>query len=173
MRSRKALPAAELSDAEERGETLCADEPRRAELGRADERPPLSRRQLAALLIAAGSHPRALAQSLDNIAGGDPAATAIIELASRVDHSAKDQRLLDLVRQSRSNKLLVFATFRRTLEHLQQLLAREGHEFVTFSGAESASEKDAAVATFRDSAPIMLCSESGGEGATCNSPTRW
>ena len=68
------------------------------------------------------------------------------------------------MRQSRGNKLLVFATFRRTLEHLQQLLAGEGHEFVTFSGAESDREKDAAVAAFRDSAPIMLCSESGGEG---------
>jgi SNF2 family DNA or RNA helicase len=37
---------------------------------------------------------------------------------------------------------------------------------VTFSGSESPAEKDAAVAAFRGSTPIMLCSESGGEG--CN-----
>jgi SNF2 family DNA or RNA helicase len=165
LQNRRALPAAEESEAEECGDTPVADEPRHgAERDPADDRPKLTRRQLAALLTAAGSHPRALGQSLDNIAGDDPAAAAIIELAGRVDRSAKDQRLLDLVRQSRGNKLLVFATFRRTLEHLQQLLAREGHEFVTFSGAESDREKDAAVAAFRDSAPIMLCSESGGEG---------
>jgi SNF2 family DNA or RNA helicase len=164
LQARKALPPAEDSDDEACNGTRSA-EPRRLDQCRpADDLPTLSRRQLAALLTASGSHPRALAQSLANIAGDDPATAAIIELAGRVDRSAKDQRLLDLVRQSRGNKLLVFATFCRTLEHLQQLLAGEGHEFVTFSGAESASEKDAAVAEFRDSAPIMLCSESGGEG---------
>jgi SNF2 family DNA or RNA helicase len=129
-----------------------------------DDRPPLNRRQLAALLTASGSHPRALGQSLQNIAGDDPAATAIIELAGGIDRSAKDQRLVELVHQSRGNKLLVFAGLRRTLEHLQQLLASEGHEFVTFSGAQTDHEKDAAVAAFRASVPIMLCSESGGEG---------
>ncbi len=165
LRSRKALPAAGNGDADEGSEIPAADEPpSREEHDTADDRPPLSRRQLAALLTASGSHPRALGQSLANIAGDDPAARAIIELAGRIDRSVKDQRLLDLVRQSHGNKLLVFATFRRTLEHLQQMLASEGHEFVTFSGAESDHEKDAAVAAFRDSAPIMLCSESGGEG---------
>ena len=159
LRSRTARPAAD-------GEATIGACP-------ATDRPPLKRtrpddvpgrRQLAALLTASGSHPRALGQTLANIAGGDPAAAPIIELAGRVDRSAKDQRLLELVRQGRGNKLLVFATLRRTLEHLQQLLACEGHEFVTFSGAESDSEKDAAVAAFYNSAPIMLCSESGGEG---------
>ncbi len=167
LRRRKALPADENENGEvEVGSDMPGKDRSRVESdrGASDVLPPLGRRQLAALLTASGSHPRALGQSLDNIAGDDPAAEAIIELAGRIERSAKDQRLLDLVRQSRGNKLLVFATFRRTLEHLQQLLASEGHEFVTFSGAESASEKDAAVAVFRDSAPIMLCSESGGEG---------
>ncbi len=167
LRRRKALPADEdqHSDADERDETSSADGPRsESNRSASDELSPLGRRQLAALLTASGSHPRALGQSLDNIAGDDPAAADIIELARRVDRSAKDQRLLELVRQSHGNKLLVFATFRRTLEHLQQLLARERHDFVTFSGAESDREKDAAVAAFRDWAPIMLCSESGGEG---------
>ena len=165
LRSRKALPATDYSDADEWSEMPPADRPRlESERSSNDDRSPLGRRQLAALLTAAGSHPRALGQSLENIAGDDPAAGAIIKLAGRIERSAKDQRLLDLVRQSRGNKLLVFATFRRTLEHLQLLLTCEGQEFVTFSGAESDREKDAAVAAFRDSAPIMLCSESGGEG---------
>ncbi len=126
--------------------------------------PPLGRRQLSALLLAAGSHARALAQSLENIARDDPQAAPLVEAARRLGRTAKDERFLELVRQSHGNKLLVFATFRRTLEHLQELLTEAGVPYVTYSGAESEAEKDAAVAAFRDHLPVMLCSESGGEG---------
>ena len=88
----------------------------------------------------------------------------LIDQARRVDRTAKDERFLELLRQSRGEKMLVFATFRRTLEHLQRLLATEGVPFSTYSGAESESEKDAAVAAFCQRVPVMLCSESGGEG---------
>ncbi|OHB85952.1 MAG: hypothetical protein A2V98_03845 [Planctomycetes bacterium RBG_16_64_12] len=126
--------------------------------------PPLGRRQLSALLLAAGSHAAALAQSLENIAGDDPTARPLVETARRIGRTAKDERLLELVHHGRREKMLVFATFRRTLEHLQRLLQEAGVPFVTFSGAESDREKDAAVAAFRQNVPIMLCSESGGEG---------
>jgi len=128
------------------------------------ELPPLGRRQLGALLLAAGSHAGALAQSLENIAGDDPAARPVIDRARRIERTAKDERFLELVRQGRGEKMLVFATFRRTLEHLQHLLNEQGIPFATYSGAESESEKDAAVNAFRDRLPVMLCSESGGEG---------
>jgi SNF2 family DNA or RNA helicase len=130
----------------------------------AAEHSPLSRRQLSALLMAAGSHPRALAQSLENIAGDDPRAQGIIRQAAEIGHSAKDEKLLEIIRQSGGNKLLVFATFRRTLEHAQQLLREADVPFVTYSGGETELQKDAAVAVFRESVPVMLCSESGGEG---------
>lgn len=71
---------------------------------------------------------------------------------------------MGLLGQSRQDKVLVFASFRRTLEHLQQLLAEAGIGYVTFSGAESDRQKDEAVEAFRQSVPVMLCSESGGEG---------
>ncbi|MCR4414859.1 MAG: SWF/SNF helicase family protein, partial [Thermoguttaceae bacterium] len=125
---------------------------------------PLGRRQLGALLLAAGSHAQALAQSLENIVGDDPAARPLVELAGRIGRTAKDARFLELVRQAPRGKMLVFASFRRTLEHLQGLLTEEGVPFVTYSGTESEREKDAAVAAFRDRLPVMLCSESGGEG---------
>jgi len=165
LRDRKMLPTAGDNGAAGDEETLSVDEMSRGdEAGEPNARRPLNRKQLAALLTASGSHPRALGQSLRNIVGDDPAAAAIIELAGGIDRSAKDQQLVELVRQSRGNKLLVFAGLRRTLEHLQQLLAGEDHEFVTFSGAQTDREKDEAVEAFRASVPIMLCSESGGEG---------
>jgi SNF2 family DNA or RNA helicase len=58
----------------------------------------------------------------------------------------------------------VFANFRATLSRLSTALSGAGIAFSVFSGAESAQEKDEAVAAFRDRVPVMLCSESGGEG---------
>jgi SNF2 family DNA or RNA helicase len=130
----------------------------------ARELPPLGRKQLSTLLLASGSHPRALAQSLENMVGWDERARPMIQLAGSIERSAKDEKLLGILRQSRGNKLLVFATFRRTLEHLQRLLGGAGVPYVTYSGAESEREKDAAVEAFREQVPVMLCSESGGEG---------
>jgi SNF2 family DNA or RNA helicase len=134
------------------------------EITRREDVPPLGRRQLSTLLLAAGSHAGALAQSLENIAGDDQAARPLIDQARRLTRTAKDERFLELVRHGRGEKMLVFATFRRTLEHLQRLLTAEGVAFATYSDAESQGAKDAAVAAFRDGAPVMLCSESGGEG---------
>ena len=128
------------------------------------ELPPLGRKQLSALLSASGSHPRALARTLEKVAGGDPQAAAIVAAAQGIGRSAKDQKLLELLEQSRGDKVLVFANFQRTLQHLQQLLGEAGIAFVTFSGAESDRQKDDAVEAFRQQAPVMLCSESGGEG---------
>jgi len=54
--------------------------------------------------------------------------------------------------------------YRETLEHLAALLARHGFAFARFEGSLSGPDKDAAIASFRDSVPILLCTESGGEG---------
>ena len=42
--------------------------------------------------------------------------------------------------------------------------AQRGMQFASFDGSMSGPDKDAAVAMFRDAVPILLCSESGGEG---------
>jgi len=126
--------------------------------------PPLSRKQLSALLLASGSHPRTLAQSLENVAGEDERTGPIIELARRIKRSAKEEKLLELLGQNGHEKVLIFACFRRTLQQLQHLLDEAGVAYTTFSGAQSQQQKDAAVEAFRHEVPVMLCSESGGEG---------
>jgi SNF2 family DNA or RNA helicase len=124
----------------------------------------LSRMQLASLLTALGSHPATLASSLGRSAAGDDAARPLIELAQRIERSAKDERLLELIAQSRGHKVLVFVNFRHTLHHLEQLLDKAGIARSTFSGEQSDREKDAAVEALRERAAVMLCTESGGEG---------
>jgi SNF2 family DNA or RNA helicase len=124
----------------------------------------VSRLQLSSLLAAQGSHPTAVAAALERIATADPAARELAQLAASIGHSAKDARLLELVEQSHGHKLLIFVNFRRTLAHLQALLRGHGLTFSVFSGDHTAQEKDEAVAAFRERVPIMLCTESGGEG---------
>lgn len=126
--------------------------------------PRLSRMQLAALLAAQGSHPAAVVHSLERAAQSDVEAAEIVRLARAVLRSAKDERLLEIIHNSRDHKLLIFANFRRTIRHLQELLAGAGIPFSTFSGEQSDREKDAAVEAFRESVPVMLCTDSGGEG---------
>jgi len=164
LRQRKALPGASPTDdaADDLPDTEASTPP--TAHCPLPSPPPLGRMQLGSLLSASGSHPRALARTLEKVAGGDPQAAAIIAAARGIGRSAKDQKLLELLAQSRGDKVLIFANFLQTLQHLQQLLSEAGIAFVTFSGAESNQQKDEAVEAFREQVPVMLCSETGGEG---------
>ncbi len=72
--------------------------------------------------------------------------------------------MLDLLRRNPDEKKLIFVHYRDTLDHLADLLTREGLAFARFDGSLSGLDKDAAVARFRDEVPVLLCTESGGEG---------
>ena len=123
-----------------------------------------SRMQLQAMLSALGSHPASLAASLERSSGERPLAREIIQLASGIARSAKDDKLLELLRQSHEHKSLVFVNARATLHHLQRLLTEAGVTFSTFSGEQDDREKDDAVEALRTTVPVMLCTDSGGEG---------
>jgi len=133
-------------------------------IGPSERAAPISRMQANMLLLAAGSHPAALAPMLERAAAEDPRAAPLHELARGIGASAKERKLLELLRQNQKDKALVFANFRATLERLQRVLAEAGISYCTFSGAESTAGKARAVEEFRTSTPVMLCSESGGEG---------
>ena len=127
--------------------------------------PPMTRMQVNALLLAAGSHPATLIETLGRAAEYDPRVLPILERARLIERSAKERRLLELLSvRKQADKILVFASFRRTLERLKFLLAGRGIAYSVFSGAESAAEKDRAVDLLQTQVPVMLCSESGGEG---------
>ncbi len=62
------------------------------------------------------------------------------------------------------DKKMVFVHHRETLERLGALLEAAGMRFEQFDGSMSGPEKDRAVERFRDETPLLLCTESGGEG---------
>jgi len=119
------------------------------------------------LLAAAGSSPAAAAAAVARFVARHPDDPTWRDLADRlaaIDIGSKEAALLDLLRRNPDERKLVFVHYRETLEHLADLLARAGIQFARFEGGLSGPEKDAAIAEFRDRAPVLLSTESGGEG---------
>ena len=156
---RERIPEVSASDKED-----AEPEEQSTAAGLGSGAPKLTRMQLAALLAAQGSHPQALAAAIAPYAATEPAAAEIVRRAEQVEQSAKDRRLLELIQQSREHKILIFANFRKTIHHLQSLLERAGVAHSTFSGEQTAAEKDAAVVELRERVGVMICSDAGGEG---------
>lgn len=125
-----------------------------------------NRLALRHLLGAAGSSPAAAAATVRRLAGrhADTSWRALAERWASIDAGGKEAALIELLRQNPDEKKLVFVHYRETLEHLAGLLKREGLGFARFEGALTARAKDAAIAAFRDEVPVLLCTESGGEG---------
>ena len=126
-----------------------------------------SRLALQHLFGAAGSSPAAAAAAVRRFADRHSDAPRWYALAQRwasVANSGKGAALLELLRRNPEEKKLVFVHYRETLAHIANLLAREGLAFARFEGGLSGPDKDGAVAAFRESVPVLLCTESGGEG---------
>ena len=93
-----------------------------------------------------------------------PAGTRWRSAGRAVGNGGKEAALLELLRRNPDEKKLVFVHYRETLDHLAELLARAGFGFARFEGGLSGPDKDAAIAAFRERVPVLLCTESGGEG---------
>jgi superfamily II DNA or RNA helicase len=119
------------------------------------------------MLAAAGSSPAAAAAAVTRFAArrpGDVEWRALAERWAAVETGGKEKALLDLLRRNPDEKKLVFVHSRETLGRLSELLALAGLPFARFDGSLSGPQKDQAIAEFRDSVPVLLCTESGGEG---------
>jgi superfamily II DNA or RNA helicase len=125
------------------------------------------RLSLQHLLAAAGSSPLAAAAAIARYVQrhpGDMRWAALLERARAVGPGAKETALLKLLAQNPAEKKLVFVHQRDSLTHLADRLRRAKVRFAQFSGDMTGPQKDAAVDAFRDDVPLLLCTESGGEG---------
>ena len=151
-----------------RDERACYQELDRLVRETAAGAPDASRLALHHLLSAAGSSPAAAAAALNRYAerqSASDAAWADLQRALR-RHSrrvARKQALLDLLqRNPRRRRWSSSITARRC--QLAALLREQGIAFARFEGGLSGPEKDAAIADFRDRVPVLLSTQSGGEG---------
>ena len=125
------------------------------------------RLSLQHLLAAAGSSPAASAAAITRMAERIPADARWTRLLARtraIGAGAKEAALLRLLAQNPAEKKLVFVHHRDSMTRLADRLSRQKTPFALFSGDLSGPQKDAAVEAFRDRVPVLLCTESGGEG---------
>jgi superfamily II DNA or RNA helicase len=126
-----------------------------------------NRLSLQHLLAAAGSSPAACAAAIARYAEhhpGDTRWTTLLGRARAIGAGAKETALLRLLAQNPTEKKLVFVQHRDSLAHLADRLRELHSPFAVFSGDMTGPQKDAAVEAFREHVPILLCTESGGEG---------
>ncbi|HEY9300156.1 MAG TPA: DEAD/DEAH box helicase, partial [Phormidium sp.] len=125
----------------------------------------LDRLSTTNLLMRAGSSSRALAESLKNLSQRLPSEElkTFTRRAAQIRQVEKAKRLVELLKQSQS-KTIVFTTFRATSSYLAETFRSAGISFAEFLGSMSLKEKDAAIDAFRDNVPVLLASETGGEG---------
>ena len=125
------------------------------------EATPSRRLTLRSITRLAGSSPAAVAPTLDKVGWSDMA-----ERARAIGRTRKTQELLTRLRRhvDRGEKVLVFTAYRHTLDALVAEVAAAGIPAARYDGSLPRQEKDAAVAAFRDEVPVLLSTESAGEG---------
>jgi superfamily II DNA or RNA helicase len=125
------------------------------------------RLSLQHLLAAAGSSPAASAAAIARMAERNPKDkrwSALLDRVRAIASGAKEAALSRLLAQNPAEKKLVFVHNRDSMTHLANQLTQRKMPFALFSGDMSGPRKDAAVEAFRDQVPVLLCTESGGEG---------
>jgi SNF2 family DNA or RNA helicase len=117
------------------------------------------------LLMRAGSSVNALVESLKNLSKRLPSdeLKTLTRRAAQIKQVEKARSLVELLKKS-SQKTIVFTTHKATSAYLAKTFTEAGIEFAEFLGDMSLKQKDASIEAFRDSVPVLLASETGGEG---------
>ena len=124
----------------------------------------LNRLTLNLLLREAGSSPFALKESLLQLPGEDGEKQRIIEWVDTLGEVSKGKVLLDLVMKNSKEKKVIFTQYVKSLEYITDLFNRNGIQHVIFKGALATREKNAVIEQFRNEVPVLVSTESGGEG---------
>lgn len=123
----------------------------------------LSRQTVNLLLREAGSSPFALKESLLHLRSeGDK--KEIIELIESLEDVSKGRALIDIIQKNPEEKKVIFTHYLKSIDYITDLLRRNGVPFVTFKGTLSTRDKNAAIESFKNEVPVLVSTESGGEG---------
>lgn len=126
-----------------------------------------NRMALRHLLSAAGSSPSAATTAITRFISKKDIAQPWTTLHKRYQllfQGIKESALFDLLKRNPDEKKMIFVHHKETLEHLDKLLQSKGMVFSKFEGTMSGPEKDRAIERFASEVPLLLCTESGGEG---------
>jgi SNF2 family DNA or RNA helicase len=122
------------------------------------------------------SSQRLTMRTLTRLAGSGPAAagptltkigwTDLAGRARRIHQSQKDVVLLERLRRhvDRQERVLVFTGFRQTLDRLVEQATEAGIDHAVYHGSLPRAAKEQTISAFRDAVPVLLSTESAGEG---------
>ncbi|MDI3314372.1 MAG: DEAD/DEAH box helicase [Mycobacterium sp.] len=122
------------------------------------------------------SRTRLVLRGLTRLAGSSPAAAAptlaklgwndLAQRARAIREPEKVRVLVELLRRhlTRGEKVLVFTGFRQTLEALAAAVECSGLPSAVYHGSLTRTEKESTISKFRSETPILLSTESAGEG---------
>lgn len=125
------------------------------------------------LLSSAGSTPATAARAIRRFVGKSNLTrtrAAWRDLAARYETLAlrsptvKERALIEVLNRNPDEKKVVFVHHHETLERLAGLIEQEAIPFARFEGTMSGPEKDESIARFQREVPLLLSTESGGEG---------
>jgi len=124
----------------------------------------LNRMTVNLLLREAGSSPFALTESLLQLSGEGKEKEELIERVGGLEDVSKGTALVDIVKKNPQEKKVIFTQYLKSLDYITDLLGRNGIPCVTFKGTLAARDKNMAIDRFRDDVPVLVSTESGGEG---------
>lgn len=122
---------------------------------------PSRRLTMRTLTRLAGSGPSAAGPTLAKIGWAD-----LADRAREIGRSQKDTVVLDRLRRhlDRQEKVLVFTGFRQSLDRLAEQTTEAGVTHAVYHGSLPRSAKEQVISAFRDQVPVLLSTESAGEG---------
>ncbi len=130
----------------------------------------LDRLTLFTLQKEAGSSPQAVGATLNRLqsrfsdTGHYAEIQEISHYAKTVSSFSKAEKLFKIIQENPREKILVFARYKKTLEFLSSEFAKRHIVFREFHGGMPLKEKDLAIKAFEKDVPLLLSTESGGEG---------
>ena len=125
------------------------------------------------LLREAGSSPFALRSSLINMSnpplppfskGGEGGFKPILDAIDRLEDFCKGKAILEILKKNPDEKKIVFTQYIKSMDYITDLLWRYKIPYVTFRGDMTLREKDASITQFKNEIPVLISTESGGEG---------
>jgi superfamily II DNA or RNA helicase len=128
----------------------------------------LSKMALRRLLEAAGSSHFASLKMLEKISlqgldGTSKQAKDLLEMGRSIRIGGKIRRVIELLQASPEQKI-VFVNYLATLEYFHQILEEHKMPHVVYRGGMTTAQKQQSIRTFQEGCPILLSTDTGGEG---------
>lgn len=88
----------------------------------------------------------------------------LINNIDMLDSFCKGKAILDIISKKPKEKVIIFTQFIKSMEYIANLLDNNGIKNVRFSGNMTLKEKDSSIEQFKNNIPVLISTESGGEG---------